>query len=84
MIRGLILPLLLILLFPLGRLSAAAVWCVDSSIAESGNGEACFIPIFEEITGSAPSVHGPNAAATSRNCIAWWDRNKEHWLIPSP
>jgi hypothetical protein len=44
-------------------------------------GQTCFIPVFEEITKSGAIVHGPNAETTSQNCIAWWERNKEDWVI---
>jgi hypothetical protein len=47
-------------------------------------GETRFIPIFEEITGSRPAVHGPNAETTSHNCVAWWDRNKDDWIVGKP
>jgi len=48
------------------------------------SGETCHVPIFEELTNSRASVHGPNAATTSRNCIRWWDRNKKDWIIRKP
>jgi hypothetical protein len=46
-------------------------------------GQTCFIPVFEELTKSGAVVHGPNAETTSRNCVDWWERNKEDWVIRS-
>jgi len=61
-------------------LGIAALPCMMERI---GDGDYDMLPLVEELTDGATRAPG-RASERARFCLAWWEENKQNWIIPFP